>query len=113
MTSVQFDGSSEFVEDRWGIREPNGCEIVDPSSIDVVLVPLLCFDTSGHRVGYGKGFYDRFLMKLRPDCQKIGVTYWPPAHGPIDTHDGDRTLDLCITPDETFRFDETIQMPDQ
>lgn len=47
---------------------------VSPQVIDLVLVPGLCFDVSGTRIGYGKGYYDRLLPKLRPEAVRIGVT---------------------------------------
>jgi len=103
--SVLFDEDTDLIEDRWGIREPAFGDIVDPKDVDMVLVPMLCFDVFGHRVGYGKGFYDRFLNQCRPDCRKVGLSYWPPIDGPIETHDGDIRLDTCITPRETFRLD--------
>ena len=63
-------------------------------SIDMVLVPGLCFDGDGHRVGYGKGFYDRFLKTCRPDCIKIGLSYFEPVESIDDVHEGDVRLDF-------------------
>ncbi len=101
-----FDDAVALTENDWGIREPAGTEKADPTEIDLVIVPLLCFDESGHRVGYGKGFYDRFLARCRPDCLKVGVSLFPPVAAIDDIHDLDVPLDLCITPDRTYRFDE-------
>lgn len=101
---LPYNAVSELIENSWGIREPAGDEKADPKEIDLVIVPLLCFDEGGHRVGYGKGYYDRFLDRCRPDCFKAGVSLFPPA-GRIDgIHDGDVPLDLCITPDALFEF---------
>lgn len=59
---------------RWGLREPApGARQVDPSDIDLVLVPGLLFDEFGGRLGYGKGFYDRFLA--RTQGATVGVTF--------------------------------------
>src|SRR6476469_4731369 len=60
-----------FTENQWGVREPTSGDAIDPASLDMIIVPLLCTDASGHRVGYGKGIYDRFLAKCRPSCLKI------------------------------------------
>lgn len=58
----------------YGIIEPEG-EPVDERQIDVVLVPGLVFDYQGYRLGYGAGYYDRFLPLLRPDAFTCGVCY--------------------------------------
>lgn len=52
-----------FIAGQWGIREPDG-EIVDPASIDLVVVPGVAFTLSGDRLGHGKAYYDRFLAPL-------------------------------------------------
>ena len=85
------------------VREPAGTGI-PPTEIDAVLVPGLCFDQMGHRVGYGKGYYDKFLSQCRPDCIKIGLSLFPL----IDMIDGvgphDVALDDCITPATLISF---------
>lgn len=91
----------------WKIPEPAGSEVVAPESLDAVIVPLLCFDRRGHRVGYGKGFYDRFLKKCRPDCIKAGLGFFPPVESIDDINDADTPLDLCVTPAEIFRFPQS------
>lgn len=103
LESVRFSASTELEENSWGIKEPLGHEVATPNEMDIVLVPLLCFDTGGHRVGYGKGFYDRFLSECRPDCRKIGLSLFPPVDRIDDTHAGDIPLDICITPDRIYR----------
>ncbi|HKP68681.1 MAG TPA: 5-formyltetrahydrofolate cyclo-ligase, partial [Pyrinomonadaceae bacterium] len=74
--SLKFTHETELVRNAWNIDEPSHDEIVDTGLIDLVLVPGLAFDRSGHRVGYGKGFYDRFLAKCREDCVKVGLCYF-------------------------------------
>src|SRR5690554_5599394 len=61
-----LDERTVLVKNQWGIPEPTGGERVEPRSLDAVLVPLLAFDLSGNRVGYGQGFYDRFLSACQP-----------------------------------------------
>jgi 5-formyltetrahydrofolate cyclo-ligase len=104
MESIAFDADTLFDDNKWGIREPLGNEKADPQEFDLVLVPLLCFDESGHRVGYGKGFYDRFLASCRPDCLKVGLSYFPPEPSFVDIHERDVPIDVCITPERNFRF---------
>ena len=65
--------NTRIVKNKWNIPEPlNGLQ-VPVEQIEVVFIPLLAFDEKGHRVGYGKGFYDIFLSVCRPDTLKIGL----------------------------------------
>lgn len=89
-------------ENGFGIPEPQCAghlTPVDPADIDLIVVPLLAYDPCGARVGYGKGFYDRFFRLCRPDAVKAGVSFFPPENRRIEgiTPD-DIPLDLCFTP---------------
>ncbi|CAG5073643.1 5-formyltetrahydrofolate cyclo-ligase [Dyadobacter sp. CECT 9623] len=96
----------EFVVNRWQIPEPDPgtSESVLPKEIDIVLVPLLAFDRKGYRVGYGGGYYDRFLAQTRSDCVKIGLSMFDPIDQISDIDEFDIQLDLCITPDQIYEF---------
>jgi 5-formyltetrahydrofolate cyclo-ligase len=63
----------------FGAREPqggpDGAPLVDPQQIDVVLVPAIAYDRRGRRVGYGGGFYDRFLPSTRHDALRVGIGF--------------------------------------
>lgn len=88
----------------FGIPEPvSGIEIL-PEQIDVVFVPLLAYDQSGNRIGYGKGFYDRFLSRCQKNTLKIGLSFFEPEKEriPFDKHD--IPLDYCITPKNVHDF---------
>lgn len=87
----------------WGIPEPPVGTKTDLFHIDMILVPLLAFDTAGHRVGYGKGFYDKFLSALPSDCKKIGLSFFPPAKS-IEINEHDQALNIVVTPDQVFTF---------
>lgn len=88
---------------RWGIDEPAiGRDAVMPSQLDAVIVPLLAFDEDGNRVGYGKGFYDRFLAACRPECLIIGLSFFEPVKKITDMEPTDIPLDFCITPDRIW-----------
>ena len=95
---------TNLIENAWGIREPGNEESVDPAEIDLVIVPLLCFDERGYRVGYGKGFYDKFLAKCRPECSKVGLSFFPPLESIDDTDQYDVRLDQCVTPETVYNF---------
>lgn len=87
----------------WGIPEPqNGFE-VQPQQIDVVFIPLLAFDKQGNRLGYGKGFYDRFLASCKTDCLKIGLSFFE-AEDALEFSAYDIPLTHCVTPNKTYRF---------
>jgi 5-formyltetrahydrofolate cyclo-ligase len=101
---LAFTRETMLTESSWGIREPAGEGRADPLEISLVLVPLLCFDKHGHRVGYGKGYYDRFLSECQPGCLKIGLGFFGPVDEISDTHAGDVRLDYAVTPAELFRF---------
>ncbi len=102
--SYIFTPETPLVENKWGIREPASGIAVGAEEIGMVLVPGLAFDVHGHRVGYGNGFYDRFLRKCRRDCLKVGLNIFPPVERIDDIHSGDVRLNLSVTPDETFSF---------
>lgn len=88
----------------WNIPEPQGGIRVDEQQIDVVFVPLLTFDELGHRVGYGKGFYDKFLAKCRVDVVKIGLSFFEPVSEITDRNEGDIPLTYCVTPKNIYEF---------
>jgi 5-formyltetrahydrofolate cyclo-ligase len=102
--NLKFTRETELILSNWQINEPSHQELVETEKIDMILVPLLCFDERGHRVGYGKGFYDRFLAGCRPGAQKIGLSYFPPVAQIPGTGEHDIKLDLCVTPERVWHF---------
>lgn len=102
MLHYVWDEDTVFVENKWGIPEPVGGAAVDVNLLDVVLVPMLVADRKGHRIGYGKGFYDRFLARCRPDVRTIGVSYFDVLQEPIDAGAWDIPLRKVVTPDGVF-----------
>ena len=104
LESYFLDGTTQLAYNKWGISEPIQGVHTPASSIDLVLVPLLAFDANGYRVGYGKGFYDKYLAQCRPDCVKVGFCYFEPIDVIEGTRDFDVPLDLCITPNNAYVF---------
>ena len=101
---LKFSVETELIQNQWLIHEPSHNELVETEKIDLVLVPLLCFDVKGHRVGYGKGFYDRLLKNCGKDCLKTGVSYFPPVEEIPDAWEFDVKLDFCVTPGKIWKF---------
>lgn len=101
--NLKFAPEIELVRNAWAIDEPTGGETVETKKIDVVLVPLLAFDARGFRVGYGRGFYDRFLKNCRADCLKIGLSYFAPVEEISDAENFDVKLNFCVTPHEVIQ----------
>ncbi len=102
--NLKFSIETETKKNVWHIFEPTHNETVETEKIDAVLVPLLCFDERGFRVGYGKGFYDKFLKNCRADCRKIGLNYFAPVEEISDVNEFDIKLDFCITPEKIWKF---------
>ncbi len=104
MQPFWVDDDTVFKENELFIQEPVNGKQVDIARIDVVFVPLLAFDKKGYRVGYGKGFYDRFLSLCHPDVIAIGFSYFPPVDEITDTNQFDIPLNYCITPQQLYEF---------
>jgi 5-formyltetrahydrofolate cyclo-ligase len=104
MQAIVCHADSIFEANEYNIPEPLDNETVEPSLLDMVIVPMLAYDVKGNRVGYGKGFYDRYLKECREDCLKIGLSYFEPVDAVDDRDEFDVPLDLCITPQRIYVF---------
>ncbi|WP_346320684.1 5-formyltetrahydrofolate cyclo-ligase [Chitinophaga sp. YIM B06452] len=105
MQHFRWDDATRLVHNSYGIPEPESGELVAPLDIDVVFVPMLAFDKTGQRVGYGKGMYDAFLQQCRPGVKAIGLSLFSPLPEPIaDAYRGDVPMDAVVTPDGVFYF---------
>ncbi|MFM6976920.1 MAG: 5-formyltetrahydrofolate cyclo-ligase [Sphingobacteriaceae bacterium] len=104
LTHLIWNEQTVLTENAWGITEPQNGEAVSAQKLDLILVPLLVFDETGQRIGYGKGFYDRFLAACRPDAQKIGLSHFEPIVQIEDTNSFDIRLDACISPKKIWKF---------
>jgi 5-formyltetrahydrofolate cyclo-ligase len=104
----ELSPDTPLIENRWGIPEPDATTAtpVDPQLLDVVLVPLLVADQAGHRVGYGGGFYDRFLAGCGPHTRFIGLNVLDeaPIERIADVLPTDVPLHAYITPGGVWRF---------
>ncbi len=111
-TNFADHSMQSFVDDENLVLENNGYDIPEPISgnqvkadeIDLILIPLLAFDKCGYRVGYGKGFYDRFMAQCRPDTQFIGLSLFEAVGRIEDLDEFDMPMHSCITPNYLYKF---------
>ncbi len=106
--------TSELKKNRWGIDEPaDVSQALDSAAFFrtfcreniLVLIPLLTFDKTGHRVGYGKGYYDRFLSYAAATTTKTGLSLLPPVERISDSSPLDIRMDYCITPERVWHWE--------
>ena len=106
MDAYLEDEQVTWEEVKFGLSQPASGNIVSPEKIDSVLVPLLAFDYQGNRLGYGKGFYDRFLSTCRTDCKFIGLTLFDEFVEIDNLSKYDIPLHKCITPKRILSFEK-------
>ena len=104
MTHFLLTDNTRIKKNEYNIPEPADGIEVPSTKIEVVFVPLLAFDKNGHRVGYGKGFYDKFLSECKDDILKIGLSFFEAEEEISDVFESDVKLDFCITPEKTYKF---------
>lgn len=107
-----YRSSETYPLNTWGIPEPTGADGIPSAAFfntraqeDIlVLIPLLAFDKEGHRVGYGKGYYDRFLQHATPKTLKMGLSLLEAVDEISDPSPQDIPLDFCITPTRVWKW---------
>jgi len=100
----RLSNESKFKINDWGVPEPvDGIE-VNPMEIQHVIIPLIICDEIGHRIGYGKGFYDKFLSKCSPEINKIGFSIFEPIEKFEEIEPHDIALDYCVSPSKVYNF---------
>lgn len=104
MESFADDDALELVVNAFDIPEPVAGNQVPAAEIDMVVLPLLAFDEQGYRVGYGKGFYDRFLMECKPGAQFTGLSFFEPVAAIVDVNGFDVKMHTCITPTQFYKW---------
>lgn len=104
MRSFIDDADLTLAVNKFGITEPVAGNEISPDQIDMVILPLLAFDKYSYRVGYGKGFYDRFMVRCKPGTQFIGLSFFEPVNGIEDIDEHDRRMSACITPTQLYKW---------
>ena len=96
--------NTKIKKNEYNIPEPVNGLNVPTEMIDVVFVPLLAYDKQGNRVGYGKGFYDKFLSECKSNVVKIGFSFFEPEEIIEDVFENDVKLDFCVNSDDIISF---------
>ena len=105
LVHIAINDQTEFSINEYGIKEPNNGNSFIIENLDLIFIPLLAYDLEGHRVGYGMGYYDKFLKLTNKSSLKIGLSFFDPINKIQDIDDNDVKLDYCITPTQVHKFD--------
>ncbi|MFZ5753176.1 MAG: 5-formyltetrahydrofolate cyclo-ligase [Bacillota bacterium] len=95
---------NELAPGTWGILEPKA-EFLRPvpvQNIDLLIIPCVAFDREGYRLGYGGGYFDRFLPAIRSDCTKVGLAYDFQLLDELPREPHDTAVDIIITESRTY-----------
>ncbi|MDL2206373.1 5-formyltetrahydrofolate cyclo-ligase [Eubacteriales bacterium OttesenSCG-928-N13] len=95
MRAVRFHEGERLALGKMNVPEPQGDETIDPREIDLILVPGVAFDRAGNRMGYGAGYYDRFLVN--GSGLKLGVCFEQQLLDALPTDENDIQMDALVT----------------
>jgi 5-formyltetrahydrofolate cyclo-ligase len=98
LSHFYFEHDTVLALNKFGVPEPVNAEPALENELDLIFVPLLISDIKKYRVGYGKGFYDRFLSSCRKDAKLIGLNFFKPIQRIEDINEFDIPLDQVICP---------------
>lgn len=104
MQAVLVHEETVYHINTYGTTEPKEGVVIAPDKIDIVFIPMLVCDQYGNRVGFGKGYYDRYLKQCREDVLKIGFSYFEPIDKVDDAHEFDVPLNYCVTPERIYEM---------
>lgn len=104
LKNAKFEPSTKTALTKNNIPEPINPIWANDSNIDLVITPLLAFDAMGHRVGFGRGFYDRLFSSLNIEVKRVGVSFFEPCEILEDIDNYDVPLTHCVTPQTTYCF---------
>lgn len=102
--SFYYEGIHQLEKNTWDILEPKQGVPTPVEKIDAMLIPLLTVDKHGNRVGYGRGFYDKFLDSCPDTIQRIGLSLFPVVDRVDDVSSYDIPLHWVVTPDEVLKL---------
>ena len=99
MVFRQVEHAGQLVRGHFGIMEPFGDGVnLEAEAADLIVIPGVAFDCRGHRIGYGKGYYDRFLQHAGPSTRLVGICHdFQLIEGDIPAEYNDIRMDLVVT----------------
>ncbi|MCY4216663.1 MAG: 5-formyltetrahydrofolate cyclo-ligase [Flavobacteriaceae bacterium] len=100
-----FSKNTLLRNNQWFIPEPTETDKENPEILQAAFLPLIVADQRGYRLGYGKGYYDRFLNQCVSSILKIGLGFFAPIQSIEDVHSADQKLNYLITPKKIYEFD--------
>lgn len=110
MEAIRITSLNELEENRFGTLEPvTYNNAVDPKIIDVILIPGIAFDCEGTRIGFGKGYYDKYIKRARKDVKKVGLAYDLQIVDKINKDDHDESVDYIITEEKVIKVNKSIE----
>jgi 5-formyltetrahydrofolate cyclo-ligase len=104
LKNAKFDPSTKTALIKNNIPEPINPIWANDSVIELVITPLLAFDATGHRIGFGRGFYDRLFLSLHDEVKRVGVSFFEPCENLEDVDNYDVPLTHCVTPQPSYYF---------
>jgi 5-formyltetrahydrofolate cyclo-ligase len=112
MSATDFLPGEELAPGAFGIGEPFGVDGAGPEEIDAVIAPGLAFDRDGYRLGYGRGYFDRYLRRLRPNALRVGLGFQAQLIERVPRGPGDEPLDAVVTDLETVYRETPLEESD-
>jgi 5-formyltetrahydrofolate cyclo-ligase len=104
MDFYEIEANTNLYTNKFGIKEPPSCSSRVSDELDLLLVPGLAFDTSGYRIGYGYGYYDKFLANKGNSITSVGLAYDSQVVEQVPHLCHDKKLDILLTDRRTFHF---------
>lgn len=107
LINCEIQKDVEFEVGRFNTLEPKDFQSTENQEIELVFMPMMVCDKIGNRVGYGGGFYDRWLNQFEKTPIKIGLNFFPPVDAIQDASEWDVRLDYSVSPDEIVSFTDS------
>lgn len=101
---AKLSSLENLTENKYGVLEPTEKNSVEASEIDLFLVPGAAFDSQRNRIGWGKGYYDKFFNKNKPRGKKIGLFFEFQLIKEVPTDEFDVKMDFIITEKEIYKI---------